>query len=257
MILDTFMINGAGPELDMLECRLVELENIPNLVHIAVEADVDHQDHPKPYLVTENIDRYAPWKERLIVIRATDLPNARDFPDPWAREHAQREWCAVGLRQAGASNGDVVLHGDLDEIPNPLVVRNVRPRGMVSFQMTWCSFAVDWVCPSKWYGTVAGIAGSIDSFGYMRDRRNIVANSLPNAGFHLGWLGGNEANWRKLRSFCHPELELRISDGLTADQFLRQGMHVDGQKMAPVDIDNTWPRYVRERRCPSNWFRPR
>jgi hypothetical protein len=27
--------------------------------------------------------------------------------------------------------------------------------------------------------------------------------------------------------------------------------------MSPVDVDAEWPRYVFERRCPSEWFRPR
>jgi hypothetical protein len=35
------------------------------------------------------------------------------------------------------------------------------------------------------------------------------------------------------------------------------GLHVDGTKMLPVDVDATWPRWVYERRCPANWFRPR
>lgn len=262
MIYDTFMVNGhpEGPELDLLECRLTELEEVPGLVHVAVEADVDHQDHPKPFYVSEHADRYAPWKERLRIIRATGLPNAADFPDPWAREHAQREHTRSGMGDASPS--DVVLHGDLDEIPNPLVVRSLGQAtdlgfgGMVAFQMTWCSFAVDWVCPQTWNGTVAAKARRVETFGYMRDCRNF-APKIERAGFHLGWLGGNDAAWKKLHSFCHPELEADITDALTADRYAREGFHVDGQKMIPVDIDGFWPRYVREHRCPESWFRSR
>lgn len=258
-IFDTFMVNGNpdGPELDLLELRLLELEDVRSLVHVAVEADVDHQGNLKPFYVSEHADRYAPWKERLRIIRATGLPSVEDHPDPWAREHAQREHAAHGMTDAGPD--DFVLHGDLDEIPTPLVVHNLPRRGGYAFDMTWCSFAVDWVCPSRWRGTVVVKARDVAArgFGNARDQRNFLPPIPYPGGFHLGWLGGNNAAWLKLHSFCHPEIETRIADGLDRDLFLQEGIHVDGQAMQPVDIDDTWPRYIRERRCPPTWFRCR
>lgn len=259
MIYDTFMIGGHpdGPELDLLELRLLELEDVRNLVHVCVEADVDHQGNAKPFYVTEHADRFAPWKERLRIVRATDLPSVQEFPDPWAREHSQREHAARGMEDANPD--DFVLHGDLDEIPTPLIVKNLPRRGGYSFDMTWCSFAVDWVCPQRWRGTVVVKASDIAArgFGHARDSRNFFPPVPYPGGFHLGWLGGTEANWLKLRSFCHPEVERKIAEGLTQDQFLLEGWHVDGQRMTPVDVDDTWPRYIREGRCPQSWFRPR
>ena len=253
LILDTFMIND---ELDMLETRLCELEAVPNLIHIAVEADVDHQDHPKPYHLSDNLDRFAPWKERLLVVRATGLPAAAEDPDPWAREHAQREHLFSAFSYLDVAPTDVVLHGDIDEIPTALVARNIRPEGFVAFEQTMYCFAVDWRHPDRWCGTVAGRVGSISSFGAMRDARN-YAKTLPNAGWHLSWLGGRDATLRKLGSFCHPEIAERTHAGIEADLFLSHGFHVDGKKLAPVEVDSTWPRYVYERRCPPAWFRPR
>src|SRR5688572_27564099 len=115
----------VNDELDMIECRLTELENIPNLTHVFVEADVDHQDHPKPYHLTENIERFDQWKDRLVVVRASGLPTASENPDPWAREHAQREFVREAFTDAEPD--DVILHGDLDEIPRDVFARNVRP----------------------------------------------------------------------------------------------------------------------------------
>lgn len=251
MIFDSFMIND---ELDMLECRLRELESIPNLVHVAVEADVDHQDHPKPYHLTENAERFAAWGDRLRIVRAAHLPTAADKPDPWAREHAQREHTWTGL--IDATPDDIVLHGDLDEIPNALTVRNVRPRGVVAFEQRLYCFAVDWQHPDPWRGTVAAHLRDIPSFGALRDARN-QAPHLPNAGWHLSWLGGQDQTLRKLGSFCHPEIAERTRAGLETDEFLRDGYHVDGKKLLPVEVDKTWPRWIAERHCPENWFRPR
>ena len=160
-----------------------------------------------------------------------------------------------------AAASDVVLHGDLDELPTALVVRNLRPRGMVALEMRLVCFAVDWLHPDPWRGTVAATVGNLQGprpFNAMRDARNF-APALHNAGTHASWLGGTEANLRKLHAFCHREIESQIDYGLRdgTNHFLEAGIHVDGVKMVPVDVDSSWPRWVYERKCPDNWFRPR
>lgn len=254
MIFDTFMF---ARELDMLECRLTELENIPNLVHVLVEAEVDHQDHPKPLYYADHRDRFAPWKDRIVHVVAGPLPTLADDPDAWAREHAQREYVAEGLRRAGCENTDIVLHGDVDEIPTVVAARNVRPRGMVGFEQRFHPFAVDWLHPQVWRGTVAAPAGKIRSFSTMRDARN-VAPPVPAAGWHFSWVGSRAESLAKLRSFCHPEIAGRTLAGLEADAFLRDGWHVDGRRLTPVEVTaGRWPRWIVERRCPDSWWRPR
>lgn len=251
---DSFMVND---ELDMLECRISELETVPDLVHVAVEADVDHQDHPKPYVLSENLDRFAPWKDRLVVVRATDLPTAADAPNPWAREHAQREWTRAALEVANPD--DVVLHGDLDEIPTALVTRNIvhmQPNRAFAFEQKLYSFALDWFHPEPWYGTVAARIKGITSFGAMRDFRNTIP-ALPNAGWHFSWMGGREQTLKKLDSFCHPEIAGRTRAGIEEDLWMSQGFHVDGTKMLPVDVDETYPKWIREGNAPTAWYRPR
>jgi hypothetical protein len=93
----------------------------------------------------------------------------------------------------------------------------------------------------------------------MRDVRMTALNPthLTDAGWHLSWLGGADAALRKVGSFCHPEVEDRIRNGLTSDQFLREGFHVDGTKMTAVDVDETWPKWIVEGHAPASWYRPR
>lgn len=250
LVIDTFMIRD---ELDILECRLVEIGDAVDFF-VAVEADVDHQDHPKPYYLSEQIERFDPWKDKLIVVRATGLPTFDQDPDAWSREHAQREHVATGLHDIGVRPDDVILHGDVDEIPTAVVARNVRPRGFASFDMACYSMAVDWQHPDRWRGTVAARAGNVRTFSAMRDARN-VAPPLQNAGWHLGWLGGPQAQLEKLNAFCHPEIADRTLSGIENNEFLRDGWHVDGRKLIPVEVDRSWPRWIYERRCPESWFR--
>lgn len=290
LIVDTFMMND---ELDMLTCRLATMSPAVDYF-IAIEADVDHQDHPKPYHLTENIDRFAEWADKLIVVQATDLPTLADdvmLPHDlrqWSREWAQRDWVWEGLKRVpGLADDSIVLHGDIDEICDPLHIRNARPRRreFVVFAQAMFSFAVDWMHPDAWGGTVAVTVATAREIGnreivdgelqhpgawqLIRNNRNGLitvylsdggygwrSRVLSESGWHFTWIGGPQASATKLGAFCHPEVADRITTGLKSNSFVREGFHVDGRKMLPVDVDETWPAWIREH-APTTWFRPR
>ena len=270
LVIDTFPIHD---ELDMLEMRLTELYDAVDWF-VAVEADVTHQDRPKPYYLTESLDRFAPFVDKLIVVRATGLPTVEDDDDPWARELSQRGYISEGLEQIGVSGADVILHGDLDEIPRAMYARMVRPQPgwFVSFQQRMHCFAIDWVHPDPWFGTVAGQASSVralgnnlNCFARMRDKRNrwqqpgsnVHPAPLQDSGWHFTWLGGRTSALKKVASFCHPEVADYALVGLEDDIFYREGLHVDGRKQSPCEVDDTYPRWIQEGRAPRAWYRPR
>jgi len=267
----------------MLECRLTEMFDAVDWF-ILVEADVDHQNHPKPCHYRENRERFARWASKIIDVQATGLPNTDHHLNPWAREHGQREWTRIGLGHVpNLQPTDIVFHGDVDEICRPLETRNVRPRPgqVVAFDQRLHCFAADWLHPDPWRGTVAATIDTITRidawirnngiecgpFSMLRDLRNGVYNPatlppvtytvLPQAGWHLSWMGGRDAQLAKLGSFCHPEIADRTLVGLQADRFNREGFHVDGRRMEPVDVTDDWPVYVTKQRCPSSWLRVR
>ena len=261
-VIDTFPFNN---ELDLLQMRLEELYNAVD-AFVLVEAPKDHQDHDKPLWFQEHKERFDPWADKIVAVVAGPMPSKADDPDPWAREHAQREFIGDGLAHLDLSDDDVILQSDVDEIPRALYARNVRPAGKAwSFAQRGHFFAVDWLYPFAWYGTVAMSVKSLGAlrpdrrFSYMRDVRLTCEcpPHLQDAGWHFSWLGGPEAAMRKVGSFCHPEVEDRIVEGLAVDRFYKAGWHVDGAKMTPVDVNDEWPAFIRERRCPDNWFRPR
>jgi len=265
---DAFPFAGSETELLLLECRLTELyEAVDGF--IVVEAPLDHQGQPKPLNYRENEDRFAPWKDKITYVVADDLPTAEEFPhlkNPWMREHSQREWIGKGLEELDADNNDIVFQSDADEIPSVLAARNVTPRGssLVSLHQRAHFWAIDWLYPQGWNGTVAGRVGAIKHladrrsggpFAAMRDSRN--ANPQVAGGWHFSWLGGTREAWlAKVHSFCHPEVEQRIIDN--ADRYFREGLHVDGLPMVPVDVDKTWPKWMQDpANVPESWYRPR
>lgn len=251
MIFDTFMFND---EADMLECRLTELADIPDLVHILVEADVTHGgNHPKPYRYAEHADRFDRWSDRIVVVQATDLP---DGPDAWDREHAQREWVWEGLRRCDAQPDDIVMHGDVDEIPTRLAARFVNPRGVVVMHQRFHPFAVDWLHPDPWPGTTAAKVRNIDRMAALRDARLSPASQvLPDAGWHFSWVGDEAARLRKIDSFAHPEIRSTWEPHL--EDCWSSGLHVDGAPLTPVHvIPGEWPTWIADGKCPVSWFRP-
>lgn len=255
-VIDTFPFFN---ELDMLEMRLEEMCDAVDWF-VAVEADVDHQGHPKPYYLSENLDRFDQWKDKLRVVCATDLPSVQDHPNAWHREIAQRDQLVFGLTALDVQPDDIILHGDVDEIVRGYVARNVKPSGYVTLLQRGHFWAVDWEYPPGWEGTVAARLRDIRSFGDMRNsrRQNPARQCIPNAGWHFSWLGGAEVNRVKLNAFCHPEtipaIEAAIADG---HKHLTEGIHSDGVQMVPVEVDKTWPKMIYERRCPETWWRPR
>lgn len=247
-------------ELDMLECRLTELQDIPDLKHVIVEADITHRGVKKPWNFLENKERFASWKDRINYVQVRDyaLPPVDRSPDPWSREFAQREFAKDGLHEARGS--DWLLHGDCDEIPWPATLLSVTgpdgPHVPCVLQQRLCQYAADWVHPLPWHGTIVTRVRSAGRFAGLRSLRNTLP-PVQAGGSHLSWMGGTEAHVRKLDTHCHLEMTEATKASIRSGQWLREGRHSDGHKLQAVEVDETWPRWIRERKCPDSWFRPR
>jgi hypothetical protein len=270
VIVDSFPFAGTDVELTLLECRLSTLYDVVDHF-VIVEATTDHQGHPKDIHFLEHRDRYDPWKDKIELVVADDLPTVEEDDWSWAREHAQREHIGRGLAEFDAQADDIVMQSDADEIPHPLIVRNLKLRGRqgVSFGQKGHFWAVDWLYPHVWCGTVATRVGNVPSlaqgtagpFAMMRNSRN-MNTVLPAGGWHFSWLGRAAAARRKVGSFCHPEVERQMVDDL--DWYWREGYHVGGGdggqpvKMRPVDVDSTYPKWMQDpANVPADWYRPR
>jgi hypothetical protein len=65
-----------------------------------------------------------------------------------------------------------------------------------------------------------------------------------------------------MAAHCHTECNEDLARGNTDDLFYSHGHNPFGkfgysEQLMPVDVDESWPRWVYERNCPGNWFRPR
>lgn len=133
---DCFTFNN---ELDLLELRLRTLD--PVVDHfVLVEAALTHAGDAKPLAYEDHRDRFAAWRTKIVHVVA-DLPAGAGHEPTWQREHGQRRAISDGLRDAHAD--DLVLVSDLDEIPDPDVVRRLDedvddPVGLVTRTCYYC-----------------------------------------------------------------------------------------------------------------------
>jgi len=244
-------------ELPMLQMRLEETQGWP-AHHVIAEATQTHRGVPKPLCYQENADRFAPWADRIIHVVA-DLP---DLP-PWGREHYQRDqaWPVIDAR---ADDTDIVIIGDVDEIPSPELLSWNGP-GAISARMRTTLFAVDWEVPQSLIpptcvaATVSCLRGHGGSLAAVRDSRNSYP-VLADGGWHFSWTGGPEWQREKLvTATCHVELlDTTEGDLIASGERWRTGCNGEGHHpVVPVEVDQTWPKMIRERRCPEEWRRPR
>jgi hypothetical protein len=259
-------------ELDMLQMRMEETAGWATTV--LVEAGVTHRGVPKPLVFAENEPRFDHWSEdgRLFYEFAS-LP---DDPNPWVREHAQRN-AAWWIIDAMADDTDWVVIGDLDEIPKPFLTGDhysaardhegavwAFGQAVYSVRMRTFLYAVDWEAadqdalpPTQVRATVGYIREHDGDLAGIRDRRADYPE-VRDGGFHFSWLGGPQAQtYKAVKASCHKE-EMRASGALeliSSGKAWREGADT-GIPLKPAEIDDTFPAMIRERRCPENWFRP-
>lgn len=207
-------------ELDILECRLATMAPY-DVTHVIVESDTDNHGRAKPY----TLEKHLKWHERVTYIKASGIPG----PSAWEREHQQRDEALRVVRE-DAIPGDWVLIADVDEIPAPWLLETPR-RGML--MMRNMMLTLDRALPAP-QPTSVMIQWPFDgALSWIRDNRYGMTQIIP-GGWHLSWLGGEEAIQRKLAMHCHTwaETQAQLS------------------QLVPNDDMPPWCRY----NAPASWF---
>ena len=124
-IYDAFLL---ADELDALADRFATLATVPGLVHVICEAPVTFRGAAKPlhFWEARATPRFACWHGRWNHVRVE--PHEMRGRTPQAREAAQREYLLHGI---AAEPGDVVLFGDVCDVPDPEAVADLAYRKTV------------------------------------------------------------------------------------------------------------------------------
>lgn len=203
MIIDCFTFFN---ELDLLEIRLHTLDSVVDYF-VIVEANKTQTLKDKPFYFEDNMARFSEFLPKIIYVKVENCPKENDHL--WKMENFQRNQIKVGLERLNLSINDKIMISDLDEIPNPEVVRAIAEKEdihILAFDMSFHAYYANLVSPNKgWIGTVL-LKNEVLQAIEPQDVRNIKdkAPRVVNAGWHLSWLGGIDKVYEKLHSCIEP-----------------------------------------------------
>lgn len=197
MIIDTFLFND---EFDMLDLRIQLTQGWVDR-WVVCEGNRTLSGKPKPFHLSDNIDRYKHLGDRLRVI-TLEIP---EIWSNWDIENGQRAELVKGY--VDCDDNDVIMHSDLDEILDPTRVKDIllqlehddRP---VSCSLEMYMHRFDQKLNRNWAGNVVakkrhfqdpcklykGINAGVGTAQKKKDRSHCVWTE-GNVGWHWGWMG--------------------------------------------------------------------
>ena len=242
-------------EFDLLELRLRELyDHVDHFV--LVEANRTFQNDVKPMYYADS-ERFDQWKDKIIYVPVTDMPQDTD---PWGRERYQRDAILRGL--PAAESDDIIMIGDVDEIPRPETVKKLRTsRASVwGFRMPLFNFKYNYMMVTQdlytvWSGAVRKqTLSSAEDFRRMRHVLHSFALNhsdgnleiIEHAGWHFTYLGTSDFARTKIQSFAHSETnDPAILDQLDIEDSIRKGTGIirtnHDYLFATVTVDDYMP----------------
>ena len=255
-IYDCFTFNN---EFDLLELRLRELYDHVDYF-VLVEANKTFQNKDKPFYYDENKQRFSQWHDKIITIRERHMP---EDTDTWGRERHQRDAINNGL--TFAQPNDIIMIGDVDEIPRVKTVQTLRTsdQSVWGFRMPLFNFKFNYMmCTQDYYSVWSGairrsLLNSPEDFRRMRH----VLNQCPlnfkddnvqiieHAGWHFTYLGNEDFARSKIQSFAHDETnQPEILDQLNIEDSIRQGVGIirtnNDYRFTPVVLDDYFPKTI-------------
>lgn len=245
-------------EFELLELRLRTLWDVVDCF-VIVEANRKHNGEPKNFLLRE-LQNSSP-KIRCIAADLSNVPygGAGD----WAIEYAQRDAIAHGLEDAAPD--DLVMIGDVDEIPNPDVFRRLRDNqialldpavipstladkkitcparllvpaikflevGAIVMEQSFHYYYFDWVSKAPWQGTVLTKRKNFTTPQALRNRRYRLPR-VTDGGYHFSYMGGADRVIDKMTSIVDGNELVVKSDGKLLDR-----AHVEASMANGTDI---------------------
>ena len=208
MVIDTFLFNN---EFDILDIRLALTESYVDR-WVVCEGNRTLSSQPKPYYLSDNIERYSRWGDRLKVIKL-------DIPESWSNwdiENGQRAAITPGYADAG--DNDIVTHSDLDEILNPAMWPEIvafleQEKMPISCTLDMYIYRFDQKVDRKWGGNVVakkymfknpctlykGLGAGVGHAQKRKERSHCVA--FPKTvGWHWTWMGNDDVIKTKVMS---------------------------------------------------------
>lgn len=284
-VFDLFQFNS---ELDMLELRLNELGDVVDYF-VLMESTVTHSGKPKKLFFdsSKHESRFQRFMHKIVHVVENDTI-AQSFTDAHAREAAQRSSLIRGLEQMNASDTDLVIFADLDEIPRSDIISLLRACEGYDFPVTIHTpvYLYDFGCrttDNSWkrvkvlqrsqlkgectfelFPTAVCPHIARDSQEMRLGLMSLRPLTISNGGWHLSFFMSTDQIVDKLHAYSHPERNTaQNNDREYLECLIYSCRHVNEQDHAiarvpdPLEHGVVVPRYVAEqaRKGVKKWAR--
>jgi len=206
-------------EFDMLEMRLKLLFDYVDKF-VIVEANKTHAGADKPLNFPAHAERFRWAAEKIIYypvqVDTSQLVMDRKAPgydpkNPLRIETAQRS--VIINCCAGFDNFDLLVMGDIDEIPSREVFENFRKNDQIRASVPMACrqemfyYNLQYLRLETWCGSVFSTVGMARHVGtqYLRDRREYYPRLDP-GGWHLSYFADPQGIVAKIQAFSHQEV---------------------------------------------------
>lgn len=230
MIVDAFLFYN---ELDILEKRLRLLDSVVDKF-ILVESEETFVGNKKPLFFSENKERYSQWMDKIIHVIVPRIQWGdmleEECDDKFYIEKQQRHQIVKGLEDGKIPGDATVMISDVDELPDPDIVKVAKPDSALHMFMFEYSF--DYMFTGEhWVGTVITTAQRIRSMGsnYFRFKRWSFP-IIKQAGWHCSSFGDPKHVFNKIQNYAHSGDDKHQGQTLEDfERFVSEGIHSDGK----------------------------
>ena len=228
---------------------------------VIIEGNKTWQNNSKKFKF--NINKYQKFSDKIIYIKVEDLPDGKD---PYLRENHQRNCISRGLLNSKPS--DLIMISDLDEIPNPEVIKRFNPKmRYAAFKQKNFNYKLNLLSSKNpyWIGTRICLNKYLNSPQWLRElkfkKRPFwridkwrLNNIIENGGWHFCNLKSPEELLYKYQNLCETDDPVNFKERIDQkylnlseiDYRVKKGLDIIGRddSFTRVDVDNTYPKYL-------------
>src|SRR6056300_943618 len=201
MLVDCFLFYN---ELDMLHLHLEELYDTVDKF-VLVESTTTFVGNPKELFFEKHKDRYSKYLDKIVHVIVKDTPKMNN---PWNAERFQRDAIDRGLSQLDLKDEDIIIIGDVDEIPDTTTLNTLREEGLrkpVSLEMDFYYYNFKCRNVDKWYHAKVIPYTIYKQYPHPDNIRRSTCDKVEKGGWHLSYFGTPEFISNKLSNFSHQE----------------------------------------------------
>lgn len=263
-------------ELDLLEMRLNILNDVVDYF-VITESPFTVSGDEKPLFYQENKDRFSKFNDKIVHYVTEEIPNDfsyymekrkyhlpygesidnnskryySDIPLIWKRGIFNRNNSAYGIEKAGATDEDLIITSDADEIVNPKLLENLdwfNPNNHYVTVGPAYYFKLNYLYTREWMGS------RLCTWNILKDKtvsglrnHHHEAYKIQDAGWHFSFLGDAEMLKLKISSYEHKD-EFNVEEVFQKAENggIENGLDIfgRGERYELVPIDDSYPEYI-------------